>query len=218
MEKDRNKSKKNNKKDKKKISQEQVWDKIAFKWNEFKTHPSKYAYEFLKNKKGKILDVGCGSGRNFSVFPYKSEIYGVDFSKNLLNYARQNAKKIGREVELKKMQNEIIPYPDNYFDYALCTAVLHCIDSKKKRQKLIKEIYRVLKPRGEILISVWSRNEKRLKNRPKETYVPWTSAGVKKRYTYIYDKQELLQEIKDAGFKIKKAVEDREIKVIGKKD
>jgi tRNA (uracil-5-)-methyltransferase TRM9 len=208
---------KNISKDKKKISQEQVWDKIAFKWNEFKTQPSKYTEEFLKGKKGKILDVGCGSGRNFSSFSPDVEIYGVDFSKNLLNYARQNAKKLNKNVKLKKMKNEIIPYHDNYFNYALCTAVLHCIDSKKKRQKLIKEIYRVLKPEGEVLITVWSKNQKRLKNRPKETYVPWTSAGVKKRYTYIYNKDELLKEIKDAGFKIKKSGEDRNIKVIGRK-
>ena len=75
----------------------------------------------------------------------------------------------------------------------------------------MKEILRTLKPNAKALISVWSRNSPRLKNRPKETYVPWTSVGVKKRYTYIYDREELEKEIENAGFKIINISEDKNI-------
>lgn len=82
---------------------------------------------------------------------------------------------------------------------------------------MIGELYRVLKPGVEALIMVWSRNSPRLKHKPKETFIPWISAGVKKRYTYIYDKKEIEREVREAGFEIVSSEEDRNISLIVRK-
>ena len=191
-------------------NQKQIWDKISTSWNKFKIKPSPFVEEFLKNKKGKILDLGCGSGRNFPAFPRKSQIYGMDFSRKMLKYAsRKNKAK-----ELICSSSEKIPYSKNFFDSIICISFLHCIPTKISRIQTIKEIYRTLKPKSQAFISVWSRNSPRLKNKPKECFVSWTSAGVEKRYTYIYDKEELEKELKNAGFKIIKIWEERNINVV----
>ena len=44
------------------MNQKKVWGKIAKEWYEFKTNPSEQTLEFLKNKTGKILDLGSGAG------------------------------------------------------------------------------------------------------------------------------------------------------------
>jgi ubiquinone/menaquinone biosynthesis C-methylase UbiE len=184
------------------MNPQKIWDTIAPKWNEVKNFPKPEVKEFLKGEKGKILDLGSGSGRNFLSIPKDSEIYAIDFSEEMIKLAKKKAKKLKLNVKTIHSPSNKIPIEDNFFDHAICIAVLHCIPSKKARQETMKEIYRTLKPNAKALVSVWSRNSPRLKNRPKETYVPWTSVGVKKRYTYIYEANELKKELKDAGFKI----------------
>ena len=46
------------------MNQQKIWDNIAKEWFEFKTKPAEHTLQFLKNKKGKILDLGSGSGRH----------------------------------------------------------------------------------------------------------------------------------------------------------
>jgi len=199
------------------MDQERVWDKIAPKWNEVKNTPFPAVKKFLEGKKGKILDLGSGSGRNFPYFPKGSEIYAVDFSAKMLKYAEEKAKEYGLEIKTVKADTTKLPLEDNSFDYGVCIAVLHCIETDKKRQKTLGEIYRVLKPESEGLVSVWGRNSLRVKNKPKETYVPWTSAGVKKRYTYLYDPGELEKDLKKAGFEVVRSWEKYNINVIVRK-
>ena len=199
------------------MEQKKVWDTIAPLWNTQKIKPSFEVEEFLRKKRGKILDLGCGSGRNFQSFSKDSQVYAVDFSNEMLNFAKKKAESLGLKIEVFQFNFNKIPIEDNFFDSGICIAVLHCVPTDKARQTMIDELYRVLKPGAEALIMVWSKNSPRLKNKPKETFVPWTSAGVEKRYTYIYDKTEIEQEVNKAGFEIISSREGRNISLIVKK-
>lgn len=203
-----------------KPNQKQTWNKIAPKWAKYRQTPSPAAIDFLQNKSGKILDLGCGSGRNFlKSFKDKPDttIYGIDFSQKMINYAKQRADKLKIKIELKQADSTSLPYQDNFFDSAICTALLHCIEGKQKRIKTIKEIFRTLKSQSQAFISVWGRKSPRIKNKPKECYVPWKAGEKQLRYTYIYDNEELEKELTRAGFKIIRAWEERNINFIVEK-
>ena len=206
------------------MNQQEIWDKISKKWYEYRKVKDREVTEFLKNKKGKLLDVGCGSGRNF-VKKASLQIYGVDFSGKMLEFAKGEAKKRGIKVILEKSRTEKLPFEDKFFDYVICVAVLHCVDTDKKRKDSLKEIYRVLKVGGEALISVWGPNSPRINKiklvktgKKKEFFVPWTLDGEKYgRYTYLFDKMELNKILKDVGFKILSFEEDRNLSFVVKK-
>lgn len=199
-------------------SQEKVWDKISGKWSQFRTKISPSVEGFLVNVKGKVLDIGCGSGRNFIKLP-RIKLFGIDFSEKMLGLARKRAKELKIKVDLKKAESKNIPFEDNYFDAVLCYALLHCIDSKKDRKKTLEEVYRVLKNGGTALISSWGNNSPRLKNKKKECYVPWTIKGEDKvkRYTYIFSLKELEKLAKGVGFKIINSWEERNVNLIVQK-
>jgi len=73
-----------------------------------------------------------------------------------------------------------------------------------------------MKPRAEVLVSVWNKNSSWFKNKPKEKYIEWTGKG--KRYYYFYDEEEIYKLFKETGFKIKKKfVPKRNIFFIAKK-
>ena len=189
------------------MNQKDIWENIAPEWHELKTKPSKDAQEFLKDKKGKVLDLGSGSGRNLINLKTKAEIYLVDFSNKMIKFAKQRNKKSKIKLHFKTSPITKIPFKDNFFDSAICVAVIHCIGTKKKREKTIKELYRVLKPGAEAEIEVWNKNSKRFKNSPKERIVNWKDKG--KRYYYLYDEKEIHNLFKKIGFKIIKKLENK---------
>lgn len=206
-------------------SQEEVWNAIASsKRNineEWVLHQKEERYivrDFLKGKKGKLLDLGCGTGRNFVYSPLL-KWYCVDFAEEMLKHASINAgiKKI--DAEFFRAESHDLDFEDNFFDHIMCYAVLHCINGNK-REATLKEIYRVLKHGGTALISAWSRNSPRLKNKSKECYIGWGVSETEKkmRYTYIYDFDELKELLEKVGFRILKEKEDKNIEFIVKKD
>jgi len=185
-------------------TQKQIWENIAEEWNEFKTSPAKHVIKFLDNKKGKILDLGCGSGRNIKK-QKDIEFYGVDFSNEQLKFAEKKAKENGIKAIFFKTKASELPFKDNFFDSAIFVATLHCIESSEERKKTLFELGRVVKPNAEIMISVWDKNSMKLfkENKTKEGFVDWKQDDkTYKRYYYFYDKEELKQLLESAGFKI----------------
>ncbi len=191
----------------KNISQEEVWDNIANPWKDFRAKPIPEAIDFLKNKKGKILDLCCGSGRNFTKI--KGVIYGVDFSKNMLKYAKKFADKEKIKVVLKKSKADKIPFGDGFFDSAIYVASLQCLASEKARKNSLKELYRVLNLGAEAMITVWDKNQEKFKDAPKQNFISWKikGKGEFRRYYYLYEKSELIGLLKEIGFSIIKIYE-----------
>lgn len=186
----------------KKLSQKQVWNAISSGWKIYRSKTLKEVEEFLEGKKGKILDLGCGSGRNFLANP-ELEWYAVDFSNKMLKYARQNAKKNKIRVKFFKASAERLPFSSNFFDASLFISTLHCIPGKENRKKALSELYRVMKKNAEVMITVWNKKTSNLLNIGKEFYLPWRSKGEEyRRYIYLYDEKELKSLFKKIGFRI----------------
>jgi len=196
----------------KKLTQQQVWDKIAGAWTDSWSENSQkspdYVVNFLKKKKGNIVDIGCGEGRNF--IKVDGTIYGIDFSEKQLEYAKKNAKKKDIKVILVKASAEKPPFVENFFDAAICIATLHCLESENTRKKAIEEMHRVLKKGAEAMVVVWNKDSDRFKNKEKQVYIGTEVKGKRyERYYYLYDKYELRHLLKSAGFKIVKETKDK---------
>ena len=107
----------------------------------------KWRKEALSGLKGKILEVGVGTGRNLEYYPAGAEVTGVDNSGRMLDKALKKAK--GRQnITLISMDAEHMDFPDNTFDYVVTTFVLCSIPDPVKA---LKEMRRVLKPSGELI-------------------------------------------------------------------
>lgn len=108
--------------------------------------------------KGKrVLEVGCGQGLFLArlVKTYQVKGTGIDISSKSIRYAKQNFKNqnlIFREVEAIK-----IPYPDIFFDFVISFDTLEHIMEK---ERTVKEMLRVLKPGGKLLIYAMNKNDK----------------------------------------------------------
>jgi len=199
------------------MDQEIVWDKIADLWNGYRYKEIAEIAEFLKNKKGKVLDLGCGSGRNMIANP-EIEYYCVDFSGQMLKFAEQNAKnrKINALFFKSDIGKEELLFKDNFFDAAIFLSTLHCIETAEKREKALKELYRVMKKDSEAVITVWNKEKnKKLEKIPaKEGYAIWRKDGVHyERYYYFYSKEELEDLLKKVGFNIT-SIETKEGKTL----
>lgn len=101
----------------------------------------------LLEKGDKLLDVGCGDGTvgYFSKNNYRY-VYGIDVSETALKIAKE------RSIITKtiNINDETLPFEDNYFDAVTC---LDVIEHVFEPVDLIKEIFRVLKKGGFLIIS-----------------------------------------------------------------
>jgi ubiquinone/menaquinone biosynthesis C-methylase UbiE len=203
-------------------SQKQVWNNIAEEWHKFrdkeknKDNPTQNAiFEFIGKQKGKILDLGSGTGVYLSKIK-NGKMYLVDFSEKMLQFAKEKARqeKIPSEFFVSDVSN--LPFQDNFFDAAIFISVLMCIEKEKSREKSVNELSRVLKPKSQAIINVWNKNSAWFKNSKKERSMRWRDKGA--RYYYLYDKEEVYSLFEKAGFKIvKKFKPDKSIMFIVEK-
>jgi len=99
----------------------------------------------LKNKL--VLDVGCGTGRWTAYFVKKgARVIGLDISAEMLKIARKKVP--NAKFKLGDVRN--LPFPSNYFDFTFASFVLGHL---RAFRKAYKEMIRVTKPGGVILVS-----------------------------------------------------------------
>ncbi|MFH1234362.1 MAG: methyltransferase domain-containing protein [Candidatus Diapherotrites archaeon] len=105
------------------------------------------------DKNSRVLDVGIGTGFSAtSIYKkHKPKIFGVDISEEMLKKCRKNTKGLGADFVLKKANAKKLGFEGNYFDFAVSSLTLHHLDDKEKLVAL-KEIYRVLKKGGKVII------------------------------------------------------------------
>jgi tRNA (uracil-5-)-methyltransferase TRM9 len=184
----------------------EVFDEIAESWYRLR-HWSRFTEELetiaLRWRKGRLLNVGCAHGPDFLPFKENFELWGVDFSGQMLKLAKTYATKFDFEVNLAVADALCLPYPDNTFDWAIAVASYHHIRGAKQRQKALQELVRVLKPDGEAFITVWNRWQPGFWLKEKEVNVPWKSRGrVLYRYYYLFSYPELYKVLTQVGFQV----------------
>ncbi|MBR9706624.1 methyltransferase domain-containing protein [Candidatus Pacearchaeota archaeon] len=188
-----------------KPNQEQIWDVIAKPWRTYVQKKIPLVVEFLKNKRGKIIDLGCGSGRNM-IKNKEIEYYGLDFSKKQIENAAlltavEDINVLLFQSAVDKLDKDT--FKDEMFDHGLFMATLHCLETEQERLNSLKELYRILKNGAQAMISVWSSDDKRFKGLKGDIYMSWREENVPyMRSYYLYDKQELIDLLKSVGFEI----------------
>jgi ubiquinone/menaquinone biosynthesis C-methylase UbiE len=94
---------------------------------------------------GKILDVGCGTGKMLRSVQGNYEKHGLDISEKLIEQAREQDSNSRYDVA----NSNNLPYDSGSFDLVMCHSVLHHLENPNKT---IEEIVRVTKPEGAIFV------------------------------------------------------------------
>ena len=199
-----------------KINRE-TYDTISIDWNEKRKYDWKPVVTFLESnenkEKLKLLDLGCGTARHLELaeklgFANKNLI-GCDFSSGQLEIV----KKKGFKTKLSNLEN--LDFKSEEFDIIICIAAHHHLLEKEEQLRSLKEIRRILKQEGKLLLCNWFPEKefinKQLKkkkfefidNEKKKVKVTYTFENKKyDRYYYLFEKEELENLCKNAGFKI----------------
>ncbi|MBU0670938.1 class I SAM-dependent methyltransferase [Patescibacteria group bacterium] len=177
----------------------------AYSWQEFEDFK-----QYLKPGLD-ILDLGCGNGRFYEFLePFKINYTGVDNSSGLLDEA---VKKFPQaKFIIGDMLN--VPIDNNQYDIVFSIASLHHIPSDELRLRAAKEIYRLLKKDGILIMTNWNLfqdkykklfGKKNLDNN--DLLIPWKDQDGKKladRYYHAFTEKELSELADKSGFIIKK--------------
>lgn len=208
-------------------SVESAYDSISAKWDESRTRPHQafpfFEAEFLRRHRSlgrvcfaRVLDAGCGNGRNAAAFLsrfLRSRVDCADISAGMLASASRNlCRRYAHRVSFAKADLAAgLPYASNCFDAAMCFAVLHHLKTGSARLRGLAEICRVLKPGSFAFVTVWVRSDCK-----KDCLVPF-SLGNKKsepRYYHFFSKKELESLCRRAGLAVSDSFyEDRGKKV-----
>ena len=152
-----------------------------------------------------MLDVSCGPGLILDLLARDSarsgkweRVVGLDFSREMVTLAREAC---GERATVVVADACDLPFADGTFDVLHSSAGAHCwgdLNSRGVPESAFREMYRVLKPTGEILVS---------------TVVLLKPTTVEEEYsrtpnTPFFDERAVCRMIQDAGF--------RDVEVIAK--
>lgn len=103
-------------------------------------------------KNSKILDAGCGEGRNLIYFVRNDyNVWGIDKDADAIQMLKYLVKSINKDYPLERFVTGNIaslPFDDREFDVVISSAVFHFAENKKHFFSMINETVRVLKSGG----------------------------------------------------------------------
>lgn len=115
--------------------------------------------DLLSHVSGDILEVGIGTGANLPFYPHNIDsLTGVDFSKGMLKLAEDKVQKATYPFSIKLIEADIqaLPFQDQTFDLVVSTCVFCSVPDPVKG---LKELKRVCKPSGQILMLEHMRSD-----------------------------------------------------------
>jgi len=151
-------------------------------------------FKQIEDKSTNIADIGCGNGKNMEYLINNgyTNVFGCDFSEEFVSICKLK--------ELNVVCGDILslPYADKCMDNTISIAVIHHLYTMENRINAIKELYRITKSGGKILITVSSYEHPFYKQYDKITeqdvMIPWKNSYgdiEKVRYYHLFMKDEL---------------------------
>lgn len=132
------------------MRQDEYWNSVS-EQKEFTTPFQAEAFSRFVKKESCILDVGCGYGRTLDELYHNGyrNLIGIDFSDGMI----ERGKRQFPYLDLRVKENTAIDLPDSSVDAVILFAVLTCIQTNEEQEQLLKEIRRVLKPKGILYVN-----------------------------------------------------------------
>jgi len=176
----------------------------AYDWLD--DHFEKTRYARIRRKlwsalRGRILDAGCGTGRNFRHFHPRAKVTGVDISPRMLEVARKRAAKSRAAVVVRQMDLGHLHFVDGSFDAIVATFVL-CVMPKQLEVQALKELVRVAKPGARLyfLEYVYSKHRLRRVLMMLTSFIPKILYNLRFNSTLPLIKQEERLEVEQLAF------------------
>lgn len=135
----------------------------------------------------KLLDFGCGTGRAYKALAPGCRYTGVDMSESFLKHFSQSYP----NADLVLINEQWIPFPDNYFHIIICYSVLTHVPIGEQCHLVMSELHRVLRSGGPLIVSVFHNVN------PSNNWV-------------VYGKEEWEKELTSVGFRVFKVTQATE--------
>ena len=196
----------------------------------------KYYIEKYLPSRSLLLNVGCGGGReSISLAEIGYKMIGIDLVYPMVQQAHQNAVNRNLDIKYSTMNALSLGFRENTFTgVVMLGQVLAFIPYKRNRISALKEIGRVLKPNGRLILTTHSRNchikyelyflvintIRKIFNTlgidTLETGDRFASTVGKaksdgKHFLHMYSMEEAIEDLSSAGFEILKCNSRREI-------
>lgn len=113
--------------------------------------------QVISHARGKVLEVGVGTGKNFRFYPRDCDVTGIDFSPGMLAKAKKRAQGLPN-IALHEMDVQDLGFPDNSFDTIIATCVFCSVPDPVKG---FQELRRVCKPDGQMVFLEHVRSSKK---------------------------------------------------------
>ena len=95
-----------------------------------------------------LVEIGPGAGANFRYYAPATEIIAVEPNPFMAQYLVREAEKYSLKLRLEHASAESIPLPNDSVEAVVCTLVLCSVESQ---EKVLREVFRILKPGGRFL-------------------------------------------------------------------
>ena len=172
----------------------QVYNEIAPHFSNTRYSRWPFINEYILGKENCLFaDIGCGNGKYMQSWKETLEFnrgnklskistsncfIGTDISDGLAEICK------GRDLEVMVADNTRLPFKSEKFDVVISVAVIHHFATPERRMNAIRELFRVCKQGGEVLIYVWAFEQQSKKKSQdsstpsyrypqQDVFVPW---------------------------------------------
>jgi len=108
---------------------------------------------------GEIIEIGCGTGLNFSHYPAGSHVTAVERVPEFRDFANQRATAAAAQIDIQDGDAQVLGFADARFDAALVTLVFCSIPDPRRA---LRELRRVVRPGGRVFIFEHVRSSHRI--------------------------------------------------------